>query len=95
MKSVDIEVVVNDFEVIVLTAPWVYGTTKYLEILQKKLNLVCIEVNIDTDPILADKYDVVVLPTIVILKKGEEFSRFNGFVPFDLVSRSLNLAKGC
>lgn len=83
----------KEVEILILTAPWVYGTSQYLEILQKKLNKTFKEVNIDADPVLADKYDVVVLPTIIILKDGSEFSRFNGFTPFDMVCKSFKIAK--
>lgn len=82
-------------DILILTAPWVYGTSQYLDILQKKLQTNLTEVNIDADPIIADKYNVVILPTIVITRNGYEFSRFNGFVPFDLVCKSFRIAKDC
>jgi thiol-disulfide isomerase/thioredoxin len=64
---------------VLFTAPWVYGTNLYIELLQKSIKEEIVQVNIDTDPEFADKYNVIVLPTLLFLKSGEEFLRFAGF----------------
>lgn len=48
------------------------------------------KVNVDDNPEIAEKYGVRGVPTLLVLKQGQEVSRIVGFRPRDVISAELN-----
>ena len=48
------------------------------------------KVNVDDHSELAEKYGVSGVPTLLVLKQGQEVSRMVGFRPRDVISAELN-----
>lgn len=44
-----------------------------------------VKVNTDDNPELSQRYDIGGIPCLVITKKGEEFQRFTGFMPKEVL----------
>ena len=80
MKVVDssnfeTEVLAKDFIVVDFFADWCGPCrmiSPFLEEIQKETNIEIVKVNIDQAPDIATKYEVMSIPTLVILKKGEK-----------------------
>ena len=51
-----------------------------MEELEKEIKYPIRKINIDRDLTLADKYDILSIPTLIILKEGKEYKRLNGIV---------------
>ncbi len=43
-----------------------------------ELMMTAYSINADTDPELLDRFDIRVLPTVLLLRDGEELARFDG-----------------
>ena len=50
-------------------------------------------VNIDEHPELREEYNIVVVPTIVMFKKGEEIKRYQANLMFKMCSKSFSCKK--
>ena len=48
------------------------------EIAEENDNVVVAKINVDNDPELAEKFGVMSIPTLVVMKNGEEVSRATG-----------------
>jgi thioredoxin 1 len=60
-----------------------------------KYGSVCfVRVNIDVEKEIAEKFEVLGLPTVVVIKKGTEVKRYSG-VPRDLASDLAHTVKNC
>jgi len=51
-----------------------------IEELEKEIQYPIKRIDIDRDLTFANQYDILSIPTIVILKNGKEHKRFNGIV---------------
>lgn len=80
---------VDGFTLLLLSAPWVYGTNNYTRILQDFLKIDIEEIDTDARPDLADKYKVAVLPTIIVEDNNTEILRFTGFTDVPFIRKSL------
>jgi thioredoxin 1 len=52
------------------------------------------KLNVDDSPAVAQKYDVMSIPTIIVFKKGEPVERFVGLPGKAKVQAALDAAKG-
>ncbi len=51
-----------------------------------ELTMTAYSVNADTDPELLERFDIRVLPTVLLLRDGAEFARFDGEVTKESVT---------
>ncbi len=47
------------------------------EIAEENDNVVVAKINVDNDPELAQKFEIMTIPTLVVMKNGEEIKRSN------------------
>ena len=71
------EVLNKDFVVVDFFADWCGPCrmiSPFLEEIHKEMNIDIVKINIDEFPDIATKYEVMSIPTLIILKKGEKIS---------------------
>ncbi len=80
----DFDKKIKDIAIIKLTASWC-APCKYLAPIYKELSneikLPFYEVDVDSEPKLAQRFQVMSVPTTIILKNGKEILRINGALP--------------
>ena len=55
------------------------------EIAEEREDIVVGKINVDNDPALAEQFGVFSIPTLVVLKNGEEVTRATGARPKDAI----------
>jgi thioredoxin 1 len=50
-----------------------------------------VKVNVDESPETAEKFDVMNLPTVLIMENGKEISRTVGFIPKEALKSKLDI----
>ena len=55
------------------------------EIAEERDDVVVAKINVDNDPALAEQFGVFSIPTLVVLKNGEEVARATGARPKDAI----------
>ncbi|MBE5926196.1 MAG: thioredoxin [Lachnospiraceae bacterium] len=51
------------------------------------------KINVDEEKELAIKYDIMSIPTLVVLDNGKEINRSSGVIPMDMILRLMNTEK--
>ena len=49
--------------------------------ISEEINIKCYEIDVDKEPELAQKYDIMSVPTIILINQGRETGRINGALP--------------
>lgn len=55
---------------------------------QWKDKFILAHINVDQDPDLAMQYSVMSVPTVILIKNGDEMERFTGFKPIQKIIES-------
>jgi thioredoxin 1 len=63
------------------------------EIADECNNIVICKVNVDESPMIAAKYSIMSIPTLILFKNGEMVTTLVGFNPKDKIVNMINVAK--
>ena len=81
-------------EIIVFTADWCSPCKKLkpiLDNLEDKMNLRVTRLDVEKEDEAVENYTIRNIPTVVILKDGEEVDRISGLIPSDVLEAKFKL----
>ncbi len=84
LRQQEFEKNTKDIIIIKFTGDWCYPCKVLAPIykeLSEEINKDFYEVDIDKEPKLVQRFNIMSVPTIIIFKNGKEVFRINGFMP--------------